>query len=147
MKRLSPSFWQTTILLMLIGGVLFLALGGYLGSILRIALDPFVGVQQWLSSRYLAISEFVTVPRDVASLRQRNAELENKVASLETQIVQLQQQLREAQIADALLEHAVRLDENRPADDISVLVLQVVPRNGDNVRRMSVRLPLDRFKT
>jgi serine phosphatase RsbU (regulator of sigma subunit) len=50
------------------------------------------------------------------------------------------------EIADALLEHAVRLDENRPADDISVLVLQVAPSNGDNVRRMSVRLPLDKLK-
>jgi hypothetical protein len=46
-------------------------------------------------------------------------------------------------LADALLTHAVRLDENRPADDISVLVLKVIPREGDNVRRMTVRLPLD----
>lgn len=47
------------------------------------------------------------------------------------------------EIADTLLEHAVNLDENRPADDISVLVIKVAARNGDNVRRMSVRLPLD----
>ena len=46
-------------------------------------------------------------------------------------------------LADALLEQAVRLDENRPADDISVLVLKVSPLSGDNVRRMAVRLPLD----
>lgn len=46
-------------------------------------------------------------------------------------------------LADALLAEAVSLDENRPADDISVLVLKVVPRAGDNVRRMSVRLPID----
>lgn len=46
-------------------------------------------------------------------------------------------------LADALLAEAVSLDENRPADDISVLVLKVVPRTGDNVRRMSVRLPID----
>lgn len=50
------------------------------------------------------------------------------------------------EVADALLAHAVRLDENRPADDISVLVLKVTSRNGDNVRRMSVRLPLDGLK-
>lgn len=47
------------------------------------------------------------------------------------------------QLADALLEQAVRLDDNRPADDISVLVLKVSPRNGDDVRRMSVRLPIN----
>lgn len=46
-------------------------------------------------------------------------------------------------VADTLLAHAVRLDENRPADDISVLVLKVISRVGDNVRRMTARLPLD----
>jgi serine phosphatase RsbU (regulator of sigma subunit) len=46
------------------------------------------------------------------------------------------------ELADALLAYAVKLDEGRPADDISVLVLKVVPRNGDEVRRMTVRLPI-----
>lgn len=46
-------------------------------------------------------------------------------------------------IADTLLAHAVNLDDNRPADDISVVALKVSPRDGDNVRRMSVRLPLE----
>ena len=46
-------------------------------------------------------------------------------------------------LADSLLAQAVRLDENRPADDISVLVLKVAARTGDNVRRMSVRLPIE----
>jgi serine phosphatase RsbU (regulator of sigma subunit) len=47
------------------------------------------------------------------------------------------------QLADTLLAHAVRLDDNRPADDISVLVLKVSARNNDDVRRMSVRLPIN----
>ena len=46
-------------------------------------------------------------------------------------------------LADTLLAHAVHLDENRPADDISVLVLKVTARAGDNVRRMTVRLPIE----
>ena len=46
-------------------------------------------------------------------------------------------------LADNLLAQAVSLDENRPADDISVLVLKVTSRVGDNVRRMAVRLPID----
>jgi rod shape-determining protein MreC len=112
MKRISPNSWQTIVLLLIISGVLVLALGGYLSPILRIALDPLVSVQQWLSTRYLAIVEFVTVPRDVAMLRQRNAELENKVASLETQNVQLQQQLNEAQTYYALLNFASSRPEN-----------------------------------
>ena len=46
-------------------------------------------------------------------------------------------------LADSLLAHAVRLDDNRPADDISVLVLKVTSLTGDSVRRMTVRLPLE----
>jgi serine phosphatase RsbU (regulator of sigma subunit) len=47
------------------------------------------------------------------------------------------------QLADALLAHAISLDDNRPADDISVLVLKVSARTGDEVRRMNVRLPIN----
>ena len=47
-------------------------------------------------------------------------------------------------LADSLLAQAVSLDEDRPAYDISVLVLKVAARTGDNVRRMTVRLPIER---
>jgi serine phosphatase RsbU (regulator of sigma subunit) len=47
------------------------------------------------------------------------------------------------QIADALLAQAMRLDDGRPVDDISVVVLRVLPRTGDEVRRMNVRLPIN----
>jgi serine/threonine protein phosphatase PrpC len=46
------------------------------------------------------------------------------------------------ELADALLAHAVSLDDNRPADDMSVVVLRVAPHVGDLVRRMSIRLPI-----
>jgi len=46
-------------------------------------------------------------------------------------------------LADTLLEEAVALDERRPADDCSVVVLQVLPLSGDDARRMSVRLPIN----
>ena len=45
-------------------------------------------------------------------------------------------------LADALLAHAVRLDDERPADDISVVIIKVTPLTGDGVRRMTVRLPI-----
>ena len=47
------------------------------------------------------------------------------------------------EIADSLLAHAINLDEGRPADDISVVVIKVLRRRGDNVRRMTVRLPFN----
>jgi serine phosphatase RsbU (regulator of sigma subunit) len=46
-------------------------------------------------------------------------------------------------IADSLLATAIDLDEGRPADDCSVVVLKVVPLVGDTVRRMNVRLPIN----
>ena len=46
-------------------------------------------------------------------------------------------------IADALLGEAVHLDDGRPSDDISVVVLKVLKRRGDDVRRMTVRLPIN----
>jgi serine phosphatase RsbU (regulator of sigma subunit) len=46
-------------------------------------------------------------------------------------------------LADALLAQAVQLDDHRPADDISVVVLKVMPRKGDEARRMFVRLPIN----
>jgi serine phosphatase RsbU (regulator of sigma subunit) len=45
-------------------------------------------------------------------------------------------------VADALLAEAINLDDGRPADDISVVVLKVLKWRGDNVRRMTVRLPV-----
>jgi hypothetical protein len=45
-------------------------------------------------------------------------------------------------LADSLLNQALKLDDGRPMDDISVVVLRVVQNAGDQVRRMLVRLPV-----
>lgn len=47
------------------------------------------------------------------------------------------------QIADALLSNALRLDDSRPSDDISVVALKTSPSDGDGVRRMTVSLPVN----
>lgn len=46
------------------------------------------------------------------------------------------------QWADTLLAQAVELDDGRPSDDISILVGVIVPRQPDEARRLSVRMPL-----
>ena len=47
------------------------------------------------------------------------------------------------QMADIILERAVALDQGRPADDISVLVLHVAAKEDEtDVRRMAVRFPV-----
>ncbi len=45
-------------------------------------------------------------------------------------------------LADTLLNEAFRLDEGRPSDDISVVVLRVYRQEIDEIRRMLVSLPV-----
>jgi len=49
-------------------------------------------------------------------------------------------------LADVILSHAVELDQGRPQDDMSVLVLALVPsKHIEDTRRMTVRFPLPPF--
>ncbi len=43
--------------------------------------------------------------------------------------------------ADRLLADAIELEAGRPADDISILVAAILPRQGEDVRRLTVRMP------
>jgi serine phosphatase RsbU (regulator of sigma subunit) len=45
-------------------------------------------------------------------------------------------------IADQLLSCALQLDDGRPVDDISIVVLRVSQEENDGIRRMVVKLPL-----
>jgi serine phosphatase RsbU (regulator of sigma subunit) len=51
------------------------------------------------------------------------------------------------EIADALLAEAMRLDQGRPNDDMSVVVLRVLQSEEDQIRRMTVRLPVEPIRT
>jgi serine phosphatase RsbU (regulator of sigma subunit) len=44
--------------------------------------------------------------------------------------------------ADALLERAVEIDDGRPTDDISILIAAILPKRGDDVRRLTARMPI-----
>nr|NIM94767.1 SpoIIE family protein phosphatase [Anaerolineales bacterium] len=44
--------------------------------------------------------------------------------------------------ADHLLAHALELEQNRPSDDISVVVVAILPSKGDEVRRLTAHMPL-----
>lgn len=105
MRASRSRFWQAAIILILVGLVLF-ALSGYMRPLFSTVTSPLISAQEWLSTRFLAVYEFVTVPRDVAALRARNQALEDEVAGLQAQIIELQQQLREAQLLYALLDFA-----------------------------------------
>ena len=106
MKSRFPRSLQTVVIFLVAIGLVALALGGYFNPVTNWLTRITVNVQTWISGRYLAIVDFLTVPRDVASLRQRNAELEADVAKLQTQIIDLQQQVTETDILSALVDFA-----------------------------------------
>lgn len=95
---------QTTIIFLVIGGILVLAFGGALGSASRGFTSVLVDVQTWISSRFIGFQDFVTAPRDIVTLRQRNAELEAQVSQLQTQLIELQQRVNETEILAALVD-------------------------------------------
>ncbi|NLN69384.1 MAG: SpoIIE family protein phosphatase [Chloroflexi bacterium] len=54
-----------------------------------------------------------------------------------------EQEPTEREIAEFLLNRAIRLDNGQPQDDMSIIVLQTSSRPTDNVRRMNISLPLE----
>lgn len=104
-KRVSRSL-QTVIIALVVVGLLALALGGYFSPVALRFTRLLVDVQSWVSTRYMAVSDFLTVPRDMASLRQQNTDLESEVAQLQTQVINLQQQVTETNILSALVDFA-----------------------------------------
>ena len=113
LKFSSPRSAQTLVLILVAIGLVLLALGGYLTPATRLLLIPFVSVQTWVSTRYQAIQDFITTPNDVATLRQRNAELESEVGRLRTQVIALQQQVADNQVLTTLLRFVQDNPENQ----------------------------------
>jgi rod shape-determining protein MreC len=112
MRNLFSRTLQTTIIFLIVGGVLALALGGYFSSASNIFTGSLINLQFWFSSRFVALQDFLTAPRDVASLRQRNTELESEVSELQAQVIQLQQQVGETDILAALVDFSRARSEN-----------------------------------
>jgi rod shape-determining protein MreC len=106
MKSNYPRSLQTIVIVLVSIGLVVLALGGYFYPVTNWFMRITVNAQTWVSSRYMAVVDFLTVPRDVASLRQRNGELEAEVARLQTQVLDLQQQVTETNILSALVDFA-----------------------------------------
>jgi len=112
MKKIPIRTWQRLAIALVVGGVLVLAISGMLSRIIGQAVNPLIGAQSWFSTRVNAVVEFFTVPRDVLTLREQNAALQNEVARLQSEILELQQQLVETDILYALLDFAREKPEN-----------------------------------
>jgi rod shape-determining protein MreC len=138
MRNLFPRTLQTTIIFLIVGGIMALALGGYFSSASNVFTGSLVNIQAWFSARYMAVQDFFTSPRDMASLRQTNAELEAEVAELQSQVIQLQEEVGETQVLRTLLDFVRVRPENvyRPAAvigfDPSPFLHYVIINRGSN---------------
>lgn len=113
MKSFTPRNIQVIIFLLVAAGVVLLALAGFIQPIIGTATNPIIKLQGYFSTRVQAVADFITVPRDMASLRSRNAELESEISQLQSQVIQLKQQLSEADVLYALLDFARQNPENQ----------------------------------
>jgi rod shape-determining protein MreC len=113
MNPFSPRSLRTITITLVVVGLIVLALGGYLNPLFKVTLNPLITVQSWFSTRFMAVYDFITVPRDVNSLRQRNSDLEAENSQLRTQVIQLQQELSQAQAVNALVGFARQHPENQ----------------------------------
>ena len=104
MKDLFSRSLQTTIIFLIVGGILALALGGFFSSASNQFTGSLVNVQTWVSTRVQALQDFFTAPRDIASLRARNAELQAEVSQLQAQVIELQQRVNETEVLRALVD-------------------------------------------
>lgn len=105
-KLLTPKNLRNLIIILVVAGVLFLAVSGYLTPVFSFSVSPLISAQSWLSQRYLAFSDFFNSPRDMATLRAQNAQLEIEVAMLQSEIVSLQENLAQSDILYTLLDFA-----------------------------------------
>ncbi len=113
MKKISSRTLQTITIGLVILGVLILSVSGMLNRMVGKAIDPLVGIQSWFATRAQAVVEFFTVPRDVATLREENAALQNQVSQLQAELLDARQQLTETDILYALLDYARAKPENK----------------------------------
>ncbi|MEA3441326.1 MAG: rod shape-determining protein MreC [Chloroflexota bacterium] len=113
MNRSPSRTLQTIVLSLIVIGMIALALGGYLTPISRFVISPLVSAQTWISTRVLAIQNYLDAPQDLARLRQRNLELESEVSRLQAEVIELKQQITETRVLEALVDFARVNPENR----------------------------------
>ncbi|MBE0696579.1 MAG: rod shape-determining protein MreC [Anaerolineaceae bacterium] len=106
MRNLIQKYWRPGVITLVVIGLMFLALSGYLAPFLKVATDPLVAAQRWLATRYLAVYQLVRSPGDINLIRTENELLKNENALLRSQLIQVQEQQKDNEIVYALLKVA-----------------------------------------
>lgn len=102
-KRINFKNWKKIVLVLLVLGIAFFALSGYMAKAIDRVLAPVVRAQSTLMERLNFIINLFSISQDQVALAAENEDLKNQVAELQNRIIQLQQNLNEADILYALL--------------------------------------------
>ena len=97
---------RNIIIALVVLGLLFLSVAGYLTPFFNFSTNPIIRTQSWLTERYTAFRDFFDSPRDMATLREQNALLQSQLAQAQGKIIELQEQLSQIQVVTGLLEFA-----------------------------------------
>lgn len=112
MNRTTSPSWQIAIGILIAGGVLFLAFGGYLAPILGTLSQPVISAQEWISTRFSSLYDLLKSPQDAAAMLAENQQLKDENAQLRTRLVELESQLAETQYLYGLLDYARARPQN-----------------------------------
>ena len=104
--KISVKAIRNLIIALVVVGLLFLSMAGYLTPFFNFSTNPIIRTQSWLTERYTAFRDFFDSPRDMAALRDQNAVLQSQLAQAQGKIIELQEQLSQIQIVTGLLEFA-----------------------------------------
>ncbi|MGD8865655.1 MAG: rod shape-determining protein MreC [Anaerolineales bacterium] len=113
MKRFSSRFLVAAILLLIATGTLVLYQAGFITPLQSTMARPMTGVQNWFATRYVALRDLLTSPRDMTALREEINRLETENAFLQQEVIALREQAAEAEVLAALLNYARTQPENR----------------------------------
>lgn len=116
MREFLQKYWRVGAIALIIAGVMLLALSGYLAPFFKLVVDPVVGAQRWLATRYFAVFEMLRSPTDLNTLRADNERLQNENSLLRTQVIELQEQQKDYDVLYSLLKVArIRPDSSYAA--------------------------------
>jgi rod shape-determining protein MreC len=113
MRKLSSRALVASILLLIAAGMLVLFQAGFLTPVQSTIARPITGIQTWFATRFAALRDLLTSPRDMTALREEINRLETENAFLQQEIIALREQAAEAEILAALLNYARTQPENR----------------------------------
>lgn len=113
MRRLPSRALIAATMVLVAASLLVLYQAGFLVPVQSTIARPITGVQTWFATRYAALRDLLTSPRDMTALREEINRLETENAFLQQEVIALREQAAEAEVLAALLNYARTQPENR----------------------------------